>query len=169
MQWQARHTPIWATIEWFDKRTRRSVDHTRLCTVTILRDEIPWPAFNYAVCCHQMILRIDINCYSTVWRSICTTWRVFLPFWWCSQSIALVLGSILRTIDCVYLLFSGWKPPFAELKPWQSEQWHLLYCITSVAWSLSTARPISSHIGWFHSLDNLTTNQLAPRCMKSER
>jgi hypothetical protein len=36
--------------------------------------------------------------------------------------IALVFGTILRTIDCVYLQLPDGNPPLAELKASQSEQ-----------------------------------------------
>ena len=36
--------------------------------------------------------------------------------------IVLVLGTILRTINCVYLQLSGGNPSLAELQAFQSEQ-----------------------------------------------
>jgi hypothetical protein len=47
---------------------------------------------------------------------------MFMPSWRDYQRIALVLGTILRTIDCVYLLLPGGNPTLAELKTSQSEQ-----------------------------------------------
>jgi len=47
---------------------------------------------------------------------------VFMPSWRDYHRIALVLGTILRTIDCVYLQLPGGNPPLAELKASQSEQ-----------------------------------------------
>jgi hypothetical protein len=54
--------------------------------------------------------------------------------------IALVLGTILRTIDCVYLQLSDGNPPLAELKASHSEKSRILYPMTSVAFAFSTAR-----------------------------
>ena len=54
--------------------------------------------------------------------------------------IALILETILRTIDCVYLQLPGGNPPLAELKASQSEQLRILYPMTSVASAFSTAR-----------------------------
>jgi len=45
-----------------------------------------------------------------------------MPSWRDYHRIALVLGTILRTIDCVYLQRPGGDPPFAELQASQSEQ-----------------------------------------------
>jgi hypothetical protein len=38
------------------------------------------------------------------------------------HSIALILGTIVRTIDCVYRQLPDGNPPLAELKALQSEQ-----------------------------------------------
>jgi len=45
-----------------------------------------------------------------------------MPSWRDYHRIALVLGTILRTIDCVYLQLPGGNPPLAELQALQSEQ-----------------------------------------------
>ena len=45
-----------------------------------------------------------------------------MPSWRDYHRIALVGGTILRTIDCVYLQLPGGNPPLAELKASQSEQ-----------------------------------------------
>ena len=63
---------------------------------------------------------------------------------WCSlrdyHSIALVLGTILRTIDCVYLQLPDGNHPLTELQALQCEPWHILYRMTSVACAFSAAR-----------------------------
>jgi hypothetical protein len=46
----------------------------------------------------------------------------FKPSWRDDHHIALVLGTILLTIDCVYLQLPGGNPPLAELKALQWEQ-----------------------------------------------
>jgi len=63
-----------------------------------------------------------------------------MPSWRDYHRIALVLGTILRTIDCLYLQLPDGNPPLAELKASQSEEWRILYPITSVACAFSTAR-----------------------------
>jgi hypothetical protein len=45
-----------------------------------------------------------------------------MPSWLDYHSIALVLGTILQTIDCAYFQLLGGNPPLAELKASQSEQ-----------------------------------------------
>ena len=45
-----------------------------------------------------------------------------MPFWRNYHGIALVLGTILRTIDSVYPQLPGGNPPFAELNALQSKQ-----------------------------------------------
>jgi hypothetical protein len=45
-----------------------------------------------------------------------------MPSWHDYDWIALVLGTILRTIDCVYLQLAGGNPPLGELKATQSKQ-----------------------------------------------
>jgi len=45
-----------------------------------------------------------------------------MPSWRDYHRIALVLGTILRTIDFVYLQLPGENPPLAELQESQSEQ-----------------------------------------------
>jgi len=45
-----------------------------------------------------------------------------MPSWRDYHRIALVLGTILRTINCVYLQLPGGNPPLAELKALQSVQ-----------------------------------------------
>jgi hypothetical protein len=47
---------------------------------------------------------------------------VFILSWRDYGGIALILGTILRMIDCVYLQLPGGNPPFAELKAMQSVQ-----------------------------------------------
>jgi hypothetical protein len=44
-----------------------------------------------------------------------------MPSWRDYYHIALVLGTILQTIDCVYLQLPAGNPPLAELKALQSE------------------------------------------------
>ena len=56
------------------------------------------------------------------------------------HSIALVLGTIHGTIDCVYLQLPGGNPPLPEVKALQIEQWLILYHMTSVACAFSNAR-----------------------------
>ena len=101
--------------------------------------------------CTQITLSIDIHSYSNIWRSICTAWRVFMPSWHGYHSYALVPGTILWTIDCVYLQLPSGHPPLAELKALQSEQCRILYSITSVGWAFSTARCCGSLVGLLHS------------------
>jgi len=81
--------------------------------------------------------------------------------------IAHVLGTILRTIDCVYLQHPGGNPPLAELKASHIEQWRIFYPMTSVACAFSTARHVGSRVTWLHSCNNLRTTQFAPRCTRS--
>jgi len=88
----------------------------------------------------QIKLSIDIHCYSNVWRSICIAWRVLMPSWHNYHRIGLVLGTILQTIHFVYLQLPGGNPPLPELQASQSEQWRILYPMTSVACAFSTAR-----------------------------
>jgi hypothetical protein len=45
-----------------------------------------------------------------------------VPSWRDYNRVALVLGTILRTINSVYLQLPIVNPPLAELKAWQSEQ-----------------------------------------------
>jgi len=45
-----------------------------------------------------------------------------MPYWRDYHGIALDLGTILRTIHCLYLQLAGGNPPLAELKALQSEQ-----------------------------------------------
>jgi hypothetical protein len=45
-----------------------------------------------------------------------------VPSWRDYDSIERVLGTILQTIDCVYLQLSGGNPPLAELNASPSEQ-----------------------------------------------
>jgi len=45
-----------------------------------------------------------------------------MPSWRNYHRVALVLGTIHRTIDCVYLQLPGANPPLAELKALQMEQ-----------------------------------------------
>jgi len=54
--------------------------------------------------------------------------------------IALILGTILRTINGVYLQLPDGNPSLAELKALQSEQRRILYPMTSGGCALSTAR-----------------------------
>jgi len=54
--------------------------------------------------------------------------------------IAHVLGTILRTIHCVYLPLSDGNPPFAERKASQSEQSLILYPMKPVGCAFSTVR-----------------------------
>jgi len=60
--------------------------------------------------------------------------------WRNDHSIALVLGTIHQTIDCVYVPLPGGNPPLAELKALQMEQCRIFYPMTSVACAFSTAR-----------------------------
>ena len=45
-----------------------------------------------------------------------------MPSWPDSHSIALILGTILPTNECVYLQLPAGNPPLAELKASHSEQ-----------------------------------------------
>ena len=92
-----------------------------------------------------------------------------MPSWHVFHTIALILGAILPTIDCVYLQLPGGNPPLAELKASQIAQCRILYPMTSVGCAFSTARCVGSCVGWLHSWDNLGTTQLALRCTGSER
>jgi hypothetical protein len=47
---------------------------------------------------------------------------VFKPSWYDYHRIALVIGTILQTIDGVYLQLPGGNPDLAELKASQREQ-----------------------------------------------
>jgi len=85
------------------------------------------------------------------------------------HSTVLVLGTILRTLDCVYLQLSGRNPSFAKLKVWENAQWCIVYPMTPVACAVSTARHVVSCLGWLHCRDNLRTTQLVSKCMRSER
>jgi hypothetical protein len=62
-----------------------------------------------------------------------------MPSWRNYHSIALVLDTMHRTIDCVYLQLPGGNPSFAELKAFQMEQGRILYPMTSVPCAFSTA------------------------------
>jgi hypothetical protein len=44
-----------------------------------------------------------------------------MPSWRAYHRVALVVGTILRTIDCVYLQLPGGHPTMAELKASRSE------------------------------------------------
>jgi len=94
--------------------------------MTILSDEIPSKAFNYWVHCHQFKLRLNSALIFTVTATseglFAPLEWVFMPAWRDSHSIALILGTILRTIDCVYLQLPCGNSPLAELKASQSEQ-----------------------------------------------
>jgi hypothetical protein len=57
---------------------------------------------------------------------------LFLRVWHNYHIIALVFRTILLTMDCVYLQLPSGNPPFPVLKALESEQWHILYSITSV-------------------------------------
>jgi len=85
------------------------------------------------------------------------------------HSVALVLGTILHIMDCLYLRLPGGNDPLSVLKESQSEQWHILSPMTLDGCACSTARFISCHVGRWHSWDNLTITQFALRCMWSER
>ena len=116
----------------------------------------------------QIKLSIDIHCYRNFWRSICTTWRVFIASWRNLDSNALVLGTILVTIDCVYLQLPSGNPHLAALRTSQSAQWPIHDSMTSIECACFTARLDSSHGGWFRSWNNLRSIQFAPRCTRSE-
>jgi hypothetical protein len=45
-----------------------------------------------------------------------------MPFWHDYHHIALILGTILLTFDCVYLQLPGGNPHLAELKALESKQ-----------------------------------------------
>jgi len=88
---------------------------TLLSHITIPRYDILSKAFNCGVNCHQIELNIDIRCYSNVWRSISTGWRVFVPLLHDYHIVALVPGKILLTINLVYVQLAWGNPPLAEL------------------------------------------------------
>jgi len=117
----------------------------------------------------RLISALIFTVNSNIWRSICSAWRVFMPSSRGYHSIALGLGTILWTINCIYLQLPGGIPPLAELQVSQSEPWRILYTMTSVACAISTARRVGSHVEWWHSWDNLRTTQFVARCTRSER
>jgi len=92
----------------------------------------------------------DIRCHSKVWRSICTVWTVFIPSWSKYHRIALVGGTILPTIICVYHQLCGENPSLAEIKLSQCEEWHIRYTMTSAAFASS------HHLAWTAELDGCT-------------
>jgi len=63
-----------------------------------------------------------------------------MPSWRDYHRIALVLGTILLTIHCIYPQLPRGNPPLAELQASQSEQQRILYPMTSVAYAFSPAR-----------------------------
>ena len=69
-----------------------------------------------------------------------------MPSWRDHHSIALILCTVLRTIDCVYSQLPSGNPPWAELKASQIEQYCMLYLMTSVACAFSTARRVVRHV-----------------------
>jgi len=160
---------IWATREGFDKKGRRRVEHPRPHTVRLLAYVVHWTAFSHGVNCDQLKLSIDIHYYSNVWKSIHTAWRVIMPSWREHHSIALVPGTILWTIVCVYVQPPGGIPTLAEMKALHMEQWHILYPMTSVVCAFSTARGVGCCVEWLHSWDDLSMTQFGPRWMRSER
>jgi len=95
MQRQARLTPIWATKEGFDKKQRRSVDHARLETVTIIGDEIHWKAFNCGVNCHQMKLRLNSTMIFTV---TATSEGLFAPL----EGCLCLLGAVIIVLHSFF-------------------------------------------------------------------
>jgi len=92
------------------------------CDNTLARDPFKWIRLwgQLPSDWSQIKLSIDIHGYSNVWRSICTAWRVLRRSWRNYHCIALVVGTIARTIGWVYLEFPDWNPPLAEFKPSQS-------------------------------------------------
>ena len=92
-----------------------------------------------------------------------------MPSWRKYHSIALVLGTILVTIDGVYLQLPSQNPPLADRNALPSEKSGILYPMKSVACPLSTARHVGCCVGWLHSWDNLRTTQFAARSMRSEQ
>jgi hypothetical protein len=93
---------------------------------------------------------------------------VLMPSWCNFDSVALILGTILWTIDLVYLQLPAGNPLMAELRASQSEQWLILYPMTSVACAFP---PLGGdcHVGWLHRWDNLRTTRFALKCMRSEQ
>ena len=85
------------------------------------------------------------------------------------HSIALVLGTILRTIDSVQHHVPCGIPHFAELNALQNEECGILYLIISVPSAFSTGRCVGSCAGCVHSWDNLRTTQCAARYTRSEQ
>jgi len=73
-----------------------------------------------------------------------------MPSWRHYHSIAFVPGTILHTIDCVYLQGPRANPSVVELNASQIKQWHILYPMTSVACASSTAsaKNISVRAEW---------------------
>jgi hypothetical protein len=63
-----------------------------------------------------------------------------MPSWRDFHRIALILGTILRTIVCIYLQLPGGNHSLAELNASQSEQWWILYPTKSLACAFCTAR-----------------------------
>jgi len=56
------------------------------------------------------------------------------------QCIAIILGTILPSIDCVYLQLPDRNPPLAELKASQIKPCRILYPNSSFACAFATAR-----------------------------
>jgi hypothetical protein len=63
-----------------------------------------------------------------------------MPSWRNYHGIALVNGTVHRTIDCVYLQLPGGHLPLEELEALEMEQWRIFYPITSGACAVSTDR-----------------------------
>jgi len=92
-----------------------------------------------------------------------------MPSWCNYRSITLVLGTILRTIDFVYLQLPGGNPPLAELNASQSEPRRIESILGHLLGVYFPPLGVGSHVGWLHSWDNVRTTQFAPRCTRSER
>jgi len=75
-----------------------------------------------------------------------SAWRVFMPSWGTIHSIVCILGTILQTMDCLYLQLPNGNPTLAELNALQREQWGFVYPMTSVACTLSTASCVGYHV-----------------------
>jgi len=73
-----------------------------------------------------------------------------MPSWREYHSIALLLGTVLQIIVCVYRQFPCGNSSLAKLKASQIEEWRILYPMTSIACAFSTARCVGSRVGLLH-------------------
>jgi len=165
-------------VEWLgrdSKQIRDAVhtvlDPTILSPMRILRDEIPSKEFNYAVNRPQIILRLN----STLIFSVTATSEG--PFPPLEGSLCLI-GPIIIVLHLFlakyfepsigFFQLHGGNPPLAELKASQSDQWRILYPMTSDVCAFSTSRCVGSPVVGLCCWDNLRTTQFALWYMRSE-